>query len=302
MKIKILTILILIASISNAQIGYVSLAANQGVSYQDLQDAVNNGYLYPTGTAIPIIPRLISKANVGTYVYIYATNSYLSAMTDSQCVSKQSLTPTYSSNSTIDFASGTYTPFFYGYNTSADACTHASAVTGYTAYWNGTFAVNTLLDIPGFVNSMDTTKWVYVNSNPVQIKNGAYGRAVVAAVGSCGVTTNVYLRSGDRITGSTNSFVQWSSDNSTWVNLVNFYGLPCTNRATITASSGTIYIRIVNGGGQEVGYEATNGASVCIANNLTPTYGSTGRYSIAYNAYTDISITIDSDGSNYILK
>jgi len=82
---------------------YSTLYPNQGVNFNDLQDAVNNGLFKATGTAIPVSTQIIQKSQVATYVYIDTSNPFYAAKPVNENIDKQDLTTLYPVNLVFDF-------------------------------------------------------------------------------------------------------------------------------------------------------------------------------------------------------
>lgn len=69
---------------------WAALASNQAVSYNNLQDAVNNG-VFIAKTTIPVSDQEVTKANADTYVYLNTSYSPYASKASNQLITKSNL-------------------------------------------------------------------------------------------------------------------------------------------------------------------------------------------------------------------
>jgi hypothetical protein len=121
------------------------LATNQTISFNNLQDAVNTGYLYAL-TTIPTGLEQITKSDASTYVSIDTSHASYSAKSSDQLVTKSNIKPSFQNSATFYY--NVVHPFWAGWDTDTDACNNYS--TGYsgTVNWNGALGIGTLVFIP----------------------------------------------------------------------------------------------------------------------------------------------------------
>lgn len=105
MKNVIIVLLALLCLNVSAQFGYTNLAANQGVSFTDLNDAIKSGVLISTGTTFANSNQIIQKSQVASYVQIVANNSTYAPKASNQSIEKQDLTAAALFNNTDSFYS-----------------------------------------------------------------------------------------------------------------------------------------------------------------------------------------------------
>jgi len=72
---------------------WVGIASNQGVSFNNLQDAVNNGY-FTALTTIPVSAEQITKTDASTYVNCDTSYGPFAAKASNQLVVKSNLVTT----------------------------------------------------------------------------------------------------------------------------------------------------------------------------------------------------------------
>lgn len=119
----------------------------EGVSYNDLQDAINNGLFTPTATALPAGYNIILKSQLSTYLTNYNTsNTYLSPKPSNQTIEKQDLTSTISAGNTADIKCSYIDGYKQGWSSSANACASGAGSPYYQkVYYSGTFGNGTVL-------------------------------------------------------------------------------------------------------------------------------------------------------------
>jgi hypothetical protein len=102
------------------------LGDNYAVSWNDLQDAVNNLYFKAAGTAIPVSDQCIYKglATLTSYVNLDTANAAYVARATDQLLSKSELQPYCPYSFTVYYQQ--YVDGYCGYATKADACTHTA--------------------------------------------------------------------------------------------------------------------------------------------------------------------------------
>ena len=71
---------------------WVALATNQGVSFNDLQDAVNTSVFTSTTSSIPVSNQLIQKSQLTTYINNDTTNAGYIAASNNQILVKSTIT------------------------------------------------------------------------------------------------------------------------------------------------------------------------------------------------------------------
>lgn len=68
---------------------WASLASNEIISFNDLQDAVTTGALPATGTGIPATDECVTKADIGTYVHNQIDDPAYIALASNEELTKQ---------------------------------------------------------------------------------------------------------------------------------------------------------------------------------------------------------------------
>ena len=105
---------------------WASLANNQTVSFNNLQNAVNNGVFTPTSTSIPVSNEQITKADAPIYVNINTAFASYAAKASNQLLVKSNLDPVITSYShTIYYSTTCYWDGIYieqGATSAANAC------------------------------------------------------------------------------------------------------------------------------------------------------------------------------------
>lgn len=114
---------------------WTSLASNQTVSYNNLQNAVNNGY-FSALTTIPTGTEQITKTDASTYVNVNTGYSTFAAKASNQLVTRTDMRPLF--NSATFYYSGDGGGFWTGWADGATACASYGANSS-TLYWNGSF-------------------------------------------------------------------------------------------------------------------------------------------------------------------
>jgi len=112
---------------------WVGIANNQTVSFNNLQDAVTNGYFVALA-AIPVSTEQITKTDAATYANIDTTYGPYAAKASNQLVVKSNLIP-ISYAYTIYFYEYCYYDGFYvegGSGTAAAACSNPNTITLYS--------------------------------------------------------------------------------------------------------------------------------------------------------------------------
>ena len=124
---------------------WASLASNQTVSFNSLQDAVNNG-VFTAKTTIPATNLQITKADADTYVNINTAYASYAAKASNQLVAKTDLQAVITSYAhTIYYYSLCFYDGFYieaGAPDASTACTNPNTITLYSsdfALGNGSF-------------------------------------------------------------------------------------------------------------------------------------------------------------------
>lgn len=112
---------------------WASLANNQTVSFNNLQNAVNT-YVFVAKTAIPVSTEQITKADADTYVYIDTAFASYAAKSSNQLVVKSDLQP-----SLFSLGLGP------GYDTIAETCNAPFTITQ-TGTYSGTLGVGTVIN------------------------------------------------------------------------------------------------------------------------------------------------------------
>jgi len=115
---------------------WISLASNQTVSFNNLQNAVNNG-VFTAKTAIPVSNEQITKADANTYVNINTSYGPYAAKASNQLVVKSDLQAVITSYAhTIYYYTTCYYDGFYieqGASTASIACSsNAYSITLYS--------------------------------------------------------------------------------------------------------------------------------------------------------------------------
>lgn len=176
------------------------LAANQWVSYNNLQDAIDNGYLPPNTTGITASDRWIRKDQVSTYVINDTSNGYYTSKSSSQWLAKQDIT---SGISTSYYYSLYYTVWthgaFEGWTTGADACAYSGAynITLYST--DSVLSVGTIFYSStigaGFSFANPSGSYFYVPSIDSYVTLTWAGNGypfVIASIDACAVTYYYY--------------------------------------------------------------------------------------------------------------
>jgi hypothetical protein len=114
---------------------FSTLGDNYAVSWNNLQDAVNNLYFKAAGTSIPVSDQCIYKGlgTLSSYVELDTANSSYVARATDQLLSKSELQPYCPYSFTVYYQN--YGDGYCGYATKADACAHATGTT-ITLYCN----------------------------------------------------------------------------------------------------------------------------------------------------------------------
>ena len=121
------------------------LADNQTISFNNLQDAVNTGYVYAL-TTIPTGLEQITKSDASTYVSIDTSYSPYASKSSDQLVVKSNIKPVFQYSGTFYYSNDT--PYWAGWSTNTDACNNYSTGLSATVYWNGSLGIGTLVFIP----------------------------------------------------------------------------------------------------------------------------------------------------------
>lgn len=189
---------------------WASIANNQTVSFNNLQNAVNNG-VFTQKTSIPATNEQITKADADTYVNINTAYGPYAAKSSNQLVVKSDLQAVITSFAhTIYYYTTCYYDGFYveqGASSAATACTsNAYSITLYSADFalgNGSFLYydsnltnpwysDEVCGTPGYFK-VDTYSFRYFTLNEVwQIQNYTLCAGQTAySFGGCGVGNSV---------------------------------------------------------------------------------------------------------------
>lgn len=183
--------------------GYVDIADNQTVSFNNLQNAVTIG-LFQQKATIPSGTEGITKTDADTYVYIDTAYAPYAAKASNQLVVKSNLKPVFQNSATFYYSS--VKARWEGWNSSNTACSSYAGGLTSTIYWNGSFTVGTqifttfpLFQVGGSSSGIyfvvvisGTPYWFTVNDwTFYDSASGTYA-ATINATGTCGnVVTNL---------------------------------------------------------------------------------------------------------------
>jgi len=154
---------------------WANLATNQGVSFNDLQDAVNTSALLPTGNSISSSNQLVQKSQVNFYVENDTTNtSYVSA-SNNKILVKSNITP--------------ITVFSLTYNASSAsiACATASLTNYYSSY-GATLTGGTILYNDPYLTTFSSNGF-YSNGTNFAIIDGSGGSGSIVGTNTCASQT-----------------------------------------------------------------------------------------------------------------
>ena len=124
---------------------WAGLSSTQWVSGNNLQNAVNTGYITATGT-IPATDRWIIKSNAPSYVNLNTSNTYYAGKSSNQWLAKRDITPPlinnycymtiyYTTTSSGGNAGGFQAYLTSSYNVTSNVFTnYSNYYTGYTDY------------------------------------------------------------------------------------------------------------------------------------------------------------------------
>lgn len=176
---------------------YGALTSKQTVSFNNLQNAVNNGVFQLLST-IPSSSEQITKSDASTYVSLNTSYTTYSSKSSNQLIVKQDLKPSFQYSSTfywdLDCA------IVCGWSNSTNACNgYLTAIYNDTLYWNGTLAVGTRLFTEGLLrysalgyeyyvlNNSGTYQWFTVNNYDIDLPltTGTLYGATIASMGTC---------------------------------------------------------------------------------------------------------------------
>ena len=171
---------------------WASLANNQTVSFNNLQNAVNTGVFVPTPTPIPISTEQITKADAPLYAQIDQTVASYAAKASNQLVVKQDLVSIPVSTLQWDFteigaASGSMEIFVNG-NTIANPFTTSNGT--YTVAVGDTINIAVTCDTCGSPNDYSNA---YSISNKAILSDAACVQNGTASI----FTANYTVVSGD---------------------------------------------------------------------------------------------------------
>jgi hypothetical protein len=177
--------------------GYVDIADNQTVSFNNLQNAVSIG-LFQQKTTIPAGTEGITKTDADTYVVIDTAYAPYAAKASNQLVVKSNLKPVFQNSATFYYSS--VKARWEGWTSSSTACSSYSGGLSSTIYWNGSFTAGTqifttfpLFQVGGSSSGIyfvvvisGTAYWFTVNDwTFYDSASGTYA-ATINATGTCG--------------------------------------------------------------------------------------------------------------------
>ena len=181
------------------------LATNQTISFNNLQDAVNTGYLYAL-TTIPTGLEQITKSDASTYVSIDTSHASYAAKSSNQLVTKSNIKPSFQNSATFYY--NVVHPFWAGWDTDTDACNNYSSGYSSTASWNGTLGVGTLVFIPNCTLDLaslpyyviydgTTAYWVTLLDEYYDPTTGSCGYSILdMGTCACQITVNLTISGG----------------------------------------------------------------------------------------------------------
>ena len=279
---------------------WAGIAANQCVSRNNLQDAVNNG-VFTLKTAIPAGTKQITKSEANVYVQLDTAYAPYAAKTFNQLVVKSNLQPCatlpYSYIIYCNYSDGNY---LAGVSTPTEACALTTAFTVYSS--SATIGVGTALyaDSCGteliYANAYDSSLPYYrIGSNYItfEIWDGtAYGY-VIRTIADCGgglatinIATNMSLdillyQGSMTVNGVAVVNVAGVNPNepgnggSVQTNQIGFYDVTFTYECTVYGQS----IQLID----------SSGAYQC--NNTNTGFNSMTFFGVTINTSVDLTIT-----------
>lgn len=181
------------------------IGANTAVSWNDLQDAITNGYLVAGGTGITASNQCLYKglATLSSYAQIDTTNSAYVARATDQLLSKVEIQPYCPYSFTTYYQH--YVDGDCGYATKADACTHATGTTITLYSDTSSIAAGThLYYLSGSTyypftcsyTAFGTQLWLYTTTSSIPFVMTSTSSNVVSSVDTCsGATYSITLYS-----------------------------------------------------------------------------------------------------------
>jgi hypothetical protein len=284
-----------------------TLAANQWVSYNNLQDAATTLLLPATGTGIPATNRWIPKSAASTYVNIDTSVATYAAKSSTQWLAKRDLQPYAPYSFSIWYVQ--YLDGVSGYNVKADACAHATGATQ-TVYCNtATIAAGSLLYYyspglsryyPWLLDYIIPNLWLYNITNSFPFSMVSRSSNAVSTVDTCAApTSTIFINARGNSAGT--YYLFWTSDGTNW-NLVPSTSIGNSNGSTYTvvvpASSGISWC-VTNG--NTTNYPAANGYFAMTGASGTSTCPAAGSSCVTYNvtsAATGGTLTIAVTGNS----
>ena len=180
---------------------WAGIAANQGVSLNNLQDAVDTS-VFTIKNTIPAGGKQITKTEAAYYVNINQGYAPYAAKTSNQLVVKSNLiaaTPlSYSYTLYYDYIDGLGT--YNGYTTTASACAATTpSITVYSSSSSIVVGAELYTDLYGYIqlyaNSYDSSyPYFKIGTSYIDFDNwdGTYTGYVIKTVGSCGPVYYTY--------------------------------------------------------------------------------------------------------------
>jgi hypothetical protein len=236
---------------------WVGIANNQTVSFNNLQDAVTNGYFVALA-AIPASQEQITKTDASTYANIDTTYGPYAAKASNQLVVKSNLRP-ISYSYTIYYEEACYYDGFYieGGAASADiACSNALTITLYSP--SSSFVAGMKL----FYDSACSNPWYGDTGNC-----GDYYKVIIA-----GTTYSFMYPDSNSTVSNINTcitctcFILYNTEDSIDIS-IQFYDCQSGQVCNICPAGGSIYLCIQDG--QHTNYTVHAGTG---CTGYTPSY------------------------------
>ena len=166
------------------------LAVNQAISYNNLQDAVTNSVFVATGTSIPVSNKIVTKNNIGNYIYYDPSNTTLQPKASNQTIAKRDLMPAANNTATLYYTNNSH-GFLSGWNISANACANYAGGSTISIYYAGSFGVGTYIQFSGLITQVNgSLNYFYIGGNWVQLADDDNGNVYVTGIGTCSGTSN----------------------------------------------------------------------------------------------------------------
>jgi len=220
------------------------LAVSQSVSYNNLQDAVTNSVFVATGTSIPVSNKIVTKNNIGNYIYYDPSNTTLQPKASNQTIAKRDLTPAANNTATLYYSSIATKGIIAGWNISANACANYAGGSTISIYYAGSFGVGTYIQfsVSGNISGVNADfNYFYIGGNWVKLADDGNGNIYVTGIGACPYYTyylSTSVVNGTGACSNTGGTITYYSASSTLANGVYLF----SNTALSSYATGPIYV------------------------------------------------------------